>query len=206
MRFLDEMQKRIKVILFTFSASISSLVPAPVCLMSATVTSPELRNLTSLFDLSPRPLLLANSPVQPHIKTSFIPRPPNAFGVSGIEGDDGQVTKPGLVQILGRLYFVPGVNISAHWEYRCSFIQGQLLGHLWGNVRIFCRNIHPCPDHVFADLEAGKVPKRAIIYFRGLEKLGAVAAYLRTKTGQRSAKDAFFVCIHSELRPPTEKG
>ena len=115
------------------------------------------------LDLTPSPVLLANSPLQSHIKISFVRRPPNAFGVSGVEDRDGQVTSPGLIQILERIYF----------------------------------------NQMFADVAAGNKPKRAVIFFRGLEKQAAVAAYLRTRTGQRSAKDACFVSIHSELRPPT---
>ena len=146
------------------SASIRAFAPsAPVCIMSATVTTPELRTLIKALDLTPSPVLLANSPLQKHIKVSFVRRPPNVFGVSGVEDEDGQLTRPGLIQILERIYF----------------------------------------DQMFADKAAGKEPKKAVIFFRGLEKQAAVAAYLRTRTGQRSAKDACFVSIHSELRPPT---
>ena len=146
------------------SASIRAYAPsAPVCIMSATVTTPELRTLIKSLDLTPNPVLLANSPLQSHIKISFLRRPPNVFGVSGVEDEDGQVTRPGLIQMLERIYF----------------------------------------DKMFADQAAGKEPKKAVIFFRGLEKQAAVAAYLRSRTGQRSAKEACFVSIHSELRPPT---
>ena len=38
-----------------------------------------------------------------------------------------------------------------------------------------------------------------------LDKQAAVASYLRSRTGQKSAREACFVAIHSELRPPTAK-
>ena len=111
------------------SAAMRAYAPnAPVCLMSATVTTAELQALSKALGLSPRPVLLANSPLQPHIKFSFVKRPPNAFGVEGIE-EDGEVLKPGLIQMLDRIYF----------------------------------------DDVFSDMEAGVRPKRAIIFFRGLD-------------------------------------
>ena len=149
------------------SASIIAYAPAaPVCLMSAKVTTQELRTLTKVLDLTPSPVLLANSPLQGHIKISFVQRPANVYGVAGVEDEGGEVVRPGLIQILDRVYFNP----------------------------------------MFADLAAGVKPKRAIIFFRGLEKQAEVATYLRARTGQRSAKDAMFVSIHSELRPPTVEG
>ena len=149
------------------SASIRAYAPeAPVCIMSATVTTSELRSLVKQLDLSPNPVLLANSPMKSHIKFSFVRRPANAFGVEGIEDGEGQLLRPGLIHMLKDLYF----------------------------------------DDMFEDMKQGRTPKRAIIFFRGLEKQAAVASFLRAKTGLRSAKEAFFVSVHSELRPPTVKG
>ena len=141
-------------------------INAPVCIMSATVTSSELRSLVSQLDLSPSPVLLANSPLKSHVKFSFIRRPANANGVMGIQDGDGQVLRPGLIHVLDDVYF----------------------------------------NEMFEDMELGRTPKRAIIYFRGLEKQAQVAAYLRSRTGLKSAKESFFVSVHSELRPPTVKG
>ena len=148
------------------SSSIRAYAPeAPVCIMSATVTTPELRSLVKSFDLSPSPVLLANSPLQSHVKFSFVRRPANAYGVDGVEDDDGKLVSPGLIQLLDLIYF----------------------------------------DRMFEDMRAGRTPKRVIIFFKGLAKQAAIASYLRSKTGLKSAKEAFFVSVHSELRPPTDR-
>ena len=102
------------------SAAMRAYAPnAPVCLMSATVTTAELQALSKALGLSPRPVLLANSPLQPHIKFSFVKRPPNAFGVEGIE-EDGEVLKPGLIQMLDRqgYLFVLFLSFSGQLKIR----------------------------------------------------------------------------------------
>ena len=77
---------------------------APVCIMTATATEREVREVVRCLGLRQPPVLIASSPVQSHIKFSVIRRPSNAFGLEGKEGRRGEI-KPGMWALLADLYF-----------------------------------------------------------------------------------------------------
>ena len=69
--------------------------------MTATATSTEVKGLVRNLGLGARgnPVLIASNPVQGHMKINIVKRPPNNMGMNGI----GE--KPGLYQLLRRIYF-----------------------------------------------------------------------------------------------------
>ena len=58
---------------------------------------------------------------------------------------------------------------------------------------------------MLTDLNEGRKPKRAIIFFRGMRQMIGLYSHLRGMTGYSTAADAFFVTVHSDVRPATEE-
>ena len=76
---------------------------SPTVVMTATASSSDVKELVKALGLGVRgkPVLIASNPVQAHMKLNVLKRPPNNNGIKGI-GD-----KPGLWQLLKRIYFDP---------------------------------------------------------------------------------------------------
>lgn len=64
--------------------------------------------------------------------------------------------------------------------------------------RIYLRNY-------FEDREAGRQPKKCLLFFRGFKKMLTLHSYLAEKTGLKTADVADHVMIHSDLSLATEK-
>ena len=58
---------------------------------------------------------------------------------------------------------------------------------------------------LFQDMSEGRRPKKAIIFFRGMRLMIGLYSHLRRMTGHSTAASSFFVTVHSEVRPGTEK-
>ena len=85
-----------------------ALKGSPVLAMSATSTKSEIRELKENLGLrEANTVILEASPVQSQYNFVKLRRPPNQYGSYGSEDDD---SKPGLVQLLDRIYLDEYVN------------------------------------------------------------------------------------------------
>jgi len=60
-------------------------------------------------------------------------------------------------------------------------------------------------NNYFADKEAGRQPKKCLIFFRGFRMMMAIYSYLSERTGLRTADTADHVMVHADLSMATEK-
>ena len=74
---------------------------SPTVVMTATASSSDVKELVKALGLGVRgkPVLIASNPVQPHMKLNILKRPSNNRGMKGTD------EKPGLWQLLSRIYF-----------------------------------------------------------------------------------------------------
>ena len=75
----------------------------PCIAMNATATKNEIKEVISALGLRIPPVVLATSPVLPHIKFSILRRPSNNYGLDGYTTKDGKY-QPGLMDLLLRVY------------------------------------------------------------------------------------------------------
>ena len=81
---------------------IFSVPDAPVCAMSATVTSEEVGAMVKNLGLKEPPIVLRASPVQEHIKFCVVKRPSNSCGADGRLDKFGKL-QPELNPLLDRI-------------------------------------------------------------------------------------------------------
>ena len=74
---------------------------SPLLLMTATMRVGDMRRVARSLDVRSSPVVIHSSPVHEHMKLSVVTRPSNAYGFDGLT----KGSKPGLLQLLHRVYF-----------------------------------------------------------------------------------------------------
>ena len=105
--------------------------------MTATATDSEIKSVVSALGLKEKPVILASSPIQSHIKFSIVRRPSNNYGLDGNETDRG-ISNPGLMDLLGRLYlnqFLEDLSFGRKPKKCIIFCRGNgVLGAIYGRL------------------------------------------------------------------------
>ena len=109
----------------------------PSICMTATATNDEIKEVIKALGLRTEPVVLAATPVQPHIKFSVVRRPSNNFGLEGTVNMKG-VRNPGLLDLLERVYlrqFVEDLRDGKEPKKAIIFCRGNgVLGAIYSHI------------------------------------------------------------------------